>query len=362
MNDFYRRWLLLCIILLCERSFIWSQDLVFDQLHYDFGDIVQEKGQVLKHSFHYTNNGNDTLYIISATSGIPSITCDWNRGPIKPESRGYVNVSLKTSEIKGDFNNVINVRSNDTRHPYLQISVSGKIIPKNLTIEDRYPVKLGFLRMKKTHLALDNFQNDSKRKDSLEIYNAWDQLMSFDFSGLPDYLKATAKPAKLLPGQEGVIVIEFDAQKSNQWGLSVNAYRFSTNEPTDYTKTFTIGVNIIEDFSKLSKEEKENAPKIKFNERTHHFGKISGNDPVSFEFEFTNEGKSDLIIRKTKASCGCTSSQPSKTVIKPGETANITITFNPKGYSGKQSKMVTVICNDPESPVNILSIEAEVGS
>ena len=81
---------------------------------------------------------------------------------------------------------------------------------------------------------------------------------------------------------------------------------------------------------------------------------------MNYSFEFTNTGKSDLIIRKTKASCGCTASNPEKTLLKPGETSNINISFNSTGRTGSQHKNVTVITNDPVNFNTVLNIEGEV--
>ncbi|MFC1732678.1 DUF1573 domain-containing protein [candidate division KSB1 bacterium] len=352
---------LLSVLLLMFTGFnIQGQQLVFDKLHHNFGEIPLQNGQVIKYSFHYTNNSSDTLNILSVTSSSQATLCDWSQESIIPGQRGFVNISLKTSDLKDDFRQVINIRSNDSKHPYQQLIVEGRIIDKELSIEERYPVKLGNLKMKRSHLVIDNFMHNTVRSDSLEIYNSWDQIMTFNFESLPDYLKAIPNPVTLKPGEEGVIVIEYDALQSNHWGLLVNAYRFNTNEPGGNSKTFTVGINVKEDFSKLSKEDIENAPNITFNESKYHFGKIPKDTIVSFEFVFTNAGKSDLLIRKAKASCGCTSTKPTKTLIKPGDTGSITVTFNTKGYSGKQSKMVTVICNDPKKPVNFLTIEANI--
>ncbi len=44
------------------------------------------------------------------------------------------------------------------------------------------------------------------------------------------------------------------------------------------------------------------APKIKFNEQSHDFGKVQQNTPVEYSFTFKNLGKGKLIIENVKAS------------------------------------------------------------
>ncbi|MDA3820608.1 MAG: DUF1573 domain-containing protein, partial [Candidatus Delongbacteria bacterium] len=60
------------------------------------------------------------------------------------------------------------------------------------------------------------------------------------------------------------------------------------------------------------------------------------------------------------ASCGCTATQPEKSIIKPGESSFIKVTFNSGGRRGKQRKTITIIANDPEQSTTRLRIEGTV--
>src|SRR6476469_1721223 len=74
-----------------------------------------------------------------------------------------------------------------------------------------------------------------------------------------------------------------------------------------------------------------NAPAMKFEKETHDFGKVKAGDKVTYEFKFTNTGKSPLIIKDAIATCGCTKPEWPKTPIKPGEDGAIKVTFNSTG-------------------------------
>jgi plastocyanin len=86
-------------------------------------------------------------------------------------------------------------------------------------------------------------------------------------------------------------------------------------------------------------------PVMKFDKETHDFGKIKAGDKVTYEFKFTNTGKSPLIISDAVASCGCTKPEWPKTPIKPGENAAIKVTFNSAGKVGLQDKQITITAN-----------------
>ncbi|TFF35911.1 DUF1573 domain-containing protein [Mucilaginibacter psychrotolerans] len=88
-----------------------------------------------------------------------------------------------------------------------------------------------------------------------------------------------------------------------------------------------------------------NVPVIKFEKETHDFGKIKTGDKVTYEFKFTNTGKSPLIIKDAIATCGCTKPEWPQKPIQPGEKGAIKVTFNSAGKIGLQDKQITVTAN-----------------
>ena len=149
-------------------------------------------------------------------------------------------------------------------------------------------------------------------------------------------------------------------RKSNEYGYIYDRMLLTTNDSLQPDKTLNISMNVVEDFSKLTPEQLANAAKIKFDKTTFNFENAKQGDKVECVYNFTNEGKSDLIIRKVKAACGCTATNPEKTTLKPGESSKINATFSTAGREGKQTKTITVITNDPASSSIILTIEGNV--
>lgn len=98
---------------------------------------------------------------------------------------------------------------------------------------------------------------------------------------------------------------------------------------------------------------------MKFDEVEHDFGTIDQGEVVSYTFTFKNEGTSDLVVSKAKASCGCTVPSYTKTPVKPGETGEVNVEFNSKGKKGNQNKTVTVSANTEEGS-QVLKFKAVV--
>lgn len=78
-------------------------------------------------------------------------------------------------------------------------------------------------------------------------------------------------------------------------------------------------------------------------------GQIPQNKPKAIDFEFTNAGKTTVIITNVHGSCGCTATDYTKTPILPGKTAKVTATYN-AANKGAFTKTVTVTTNAETTP------------
>jgi len=99
--------------------------------------------------------------------------------------------------------------------------------------------------------------------------------------------------------------------------------------------------------------------KMKFEKTEHDFGTINEGDVVETVFNFTNNGKSELIISKAKASCGCTVPDWPKEPIMPGESGEIKVKFNSKRKPNLQQKQITLETNT-DNGKEIIKIRAMV--
>ncbi len=116
-------------------------------------------------------------------------------------------------------------------------------------------------------------------------------------------------------------------------------------------------VSITDMFSQNSKEDK-NKPEITFKKYVHDFGNIIEGSDGSCEFEFTNTGKSPLILNNVKSSCGCTVPRWTKDPVPKKEKGVIKVKYNTKRI-GSFQKTITVYSNAKTSIVR-LTIKGKV--
>lgn len=106
------------------------------------------------------------------------------------------------------------------------------------------------------------------------------------------------------------------------------------------------------------------APAFKFVKETFDFGQITDGEKVSYDFKFTNIGKSPLIITSATATCGCTIPDYPKEPVAPGAEGVIKVVFNSAGKLGMQNKVITITANTvPEiTQLNILGNVVNAGT
>lgn len=88
---------------------------------------------------------------------------------------------------------------------------------------------------------------------------------------------------------------------------------------------------------------------IAFDEKSHAFGEVAMGDSVVHRYTFKNTGAKPLMIESVKPSCGCTSTNYTKTPIAPGESGFVEAAMKAKSV-GIFKKSVAVTTNtDPRN-------------
>jgi hypothetical protein len=330
----------------------------FEKNLYDFGNFKEEDGKVT-YSFEFVNTGGSDLIIQKVTASCGCTAPNWTREPIPPGGKGFVAATYNPAGRPGPFRKYVTVISNSNPGS-VRLTITGEVTPKPRTIEDDYRYSMGPLRLKSNHLAFGNIKNTQKSEKRLEVINNSDEALTIEFEQVPGHVAIKAEPASLQPNEKGFIVASYDAPQRNDWGFVIDRMGLKINGVSERNYRLVISANIEEDFSALSADEMASAPVASVDDPEFKFGKIDQGDKVEHVYVLTNSGKSDLHIRKVKASCGCTAVQPDKKIIAPGESVNIKTIFNSAGKMGNQNKTVTIITNDPKHSKMILWVKGEV--
>ena len=100
------------------------------------------------------------------------------------------------------------------------------------------------------------------------------------------------------------------------------------------------------------------ADHVKFKYEEHDFGKIKQGVPVTFDFAFTNVGKTPVVVESATATCGCTTPVRPEQPVMAGDANKVTAGFN-AGAAGPFTKPITIKLAGVDE-VKIITIKGEV--
>ena len=100
----------------------------FDQEDYNFGKVTQ--GQIVEHSFEFTNTGKEPLIISECHASCGCTVPEWPRDPIAPGEKSKITTKFNTAGKSGEQRKVVTVTAN-TEPFETYISVSGFVEAPN---------------------------------------------------------------------------------------------------------------------------------------------------------------------------------------------------------------------------------------
>lgn len=330
----------------------------FDKTVHDFGTIKEENGKATN-NFEFTNTGGKPLIISQVRASCGCTAPDWSKEPILPGKRGFVSATYDPTSRPGPFNKTLTVISNATT-PNIVLQIKGDVVPKPKTIEDEYRYSMGSIRLVSNHMSFAQIKKGQTNTHQMEIINVSDQPVKVTFRNVPKHVMIKALPETLKPNEKGRIEASYNSELKDEWGFVIDRVDILLNNEFQGNNRLTISASIEEDFSLLTPEQRENAPSISFDSNTFDFKEIKQGEKIEHVFNITNNGKSDLIIRNVKASCGCTAVSPTDEIIKAGMSTTLKVIFDSAGKIGNQNKTITIISNDPKKSRTILWVKGNV--
>jgi len=350
----------LLIFGISAKSQVASTKMQVSATEHDFGTFKEEAGRQT-FDFIITNTGTEPLVIQNVVASCGCTTPEWTKAPIPAGAKCKVTAIYDPKDRPGQFNKTLSVYTN-TKPEVSVLVIKGEVIPHEKTVEELFTFAVGAVRFESNHMAFTNVKKNEKKMRVMQLINTSAAPVKVEFDALPPHLTLKCNPETLKPGQKGMVEGTYDATKNGGWGNVSDMIKIKLNGVVQENLFYYVSANLVEDFSSLTKQELDNAPVFKVESTTVDLGKIKGSTQNEVEFKFKNEGKSDLLLRFIRSTCGCTAVQQGNqgVGIKPGDSSSIKAVFNSGSYSGKVTKAIYVYTNDPKNSEVVLMLNADV--
>jgi len=330
----------------------------FVKTSHDFGLIEEKQGRV-RIRFEFTNTGSGDVSIKGVETTCGCTIPEWFKGNVKPGNKGYIDVEFDPSNKVGPFTKTLTVTTDgDPRYQYL--TINGEVYQHTPELLNSFPFSQGNLRLTANIIKYKPMLENTSDSITFTIMNNSKRDMSIIKIVTPPFIKARITHPLLTPGNVTDITYIIDAAASAELGpVSWETFLYTSDDSLP-KKYMPVKAEIIQNFNTMGEDFRKSPPKLKWTNTTVDLGEVYEGEIITYEIPFKNEGKSELLIRKAAASCGCTVSSFNKAPIKKGKSASVKIAFNAAGLRGPIEKTLTVYANDPENPVTIIKIKAKV--
>ncbi|WP_026950085.1 DUF1573 domain-containing protein [Algoriphagus mannitolivorans] len=327
----------------------------------DLGTVLEEQGMQMA-EFEFTHTQDSLFFIEDVILECGCTSVEYTRDTLKPGESGVVKVSFDPSSAAGFFSKLIMVKGN--LHGALDsLYLEGVSIPYPSDPRKAYPAQLGDLgfRLKKINMG-EVFDNEPKIK-YVEFFNFGNDVLenaALRTAG-PDYIKIEQVQRMVRPQERGLLKIRYESSfRKGDLGFYEDAVPVNWENVEGSELTLDIIADLFEYFPPVQKSNLDDLPQLKIGQKEIDLREISSKTVVRRSITLSNPGRKTLEIRKIQGNCECLIIEAPKDKLSPGESMELSLTFDPIGRKGIDQRNIYIFSNDPVNPVQLIILKSRI--
>lgn len=342
--------------MLCCTLLAWGQAQVhwIDTSH-DFGTFKEEGGKV-SCTMRLVNAGDSILVITRVQSTCGCTATDYPHTGIEPGDTASVTLTYNPANRPGRFEKDVYVYTNG-KPRRSRLTITGKVIGAEVTVDEKYPVRAGSLRLEVENVPLGEMYRGSTRNAYINAYNASRDTLVVTVDGNLPHVSLNAAPDTVPPGEASAVVVHYDTRQAPLWGFNADTL-LVMSEPLHNSPTAIAGLariyvmaQVLEDMSKLTPEQLRNAPDLEVDTDKVIFENMQRGTTAQEVITLANKGKGVLNVRRLWCPDKAVTIGKVPDRIKKGKRAAVTLTVDPAMVDGGVlNTTLTIITDDPYSP------------
>lgn len=351
----------LCMALTAVALLAQNPVITFEKTEHDFGKIHEEDGRVST-VFEFKNEGMAPLVLSNVRASCGCTTPTWTKEPVEPGQTGSITVTYNPNGRPGRFQKTVTITSNASE-PTKKVYIKGEVLPKQAKPVNKYTLAVGTLNMKSKTLDLGTVKKGENKSGELEYANLGKEAHKVELAtnAADAYMINQVTLEEIKPNEIGKFVFAIDTKSTKLYGpVEIKAYVvIDGKKEISETYELTVRANIVEDFSNLSVEEKQQAPIIE-TEPEVQAGTVTAGKNLKCNLAVKNSGVNPLEIRRVYVIDKNIKVKAPK-AIKTGKKSNVTVEVNTKGLqAGAYTREVVIITNDYMNPIKRVKINFTV--
>ena len=284
--------------------------------------------------------------------------------PIEPGASDGIDVTFTPTGRPGPFEKDIWVYTNTTPNR-TRLTIKGIVVGSPESVSRFFPVAVGDIQFTNLVMAAGEVRKGLLRNNSITAYNSGIDTLVITFDNNTSHITPHAVPDTVAPGGISTMTFFFDTMRTPVWGINddhltiIATPLHSDKEP--FRADANIVVNVVEDFTILTDEERAKAPTCEVLTDKLIFDNLKAGEITKGCISIKNTGKSDMIVRRVMSTDKAITVKCDKTLLKTGKDATVTIKVNPDKVDGNiLNSQITIITNDPVNPRITVRVVGEV--
>ena len=333
-----------------------SNAIEFDKLVHNFGKVSVNEGE--KHcSFTFKNISDKPIVIYNVVSSCGCTTPVWPKKPIMPNESGKIEVTYLNDQGPYPFDKALTVYSSGSKKPVV-LRIKGLAYEKEKSLKEMFPVAIGPLGVKNNIIKGGQITQGNSKEGVFTIANISTKNVTVEFSNLSPGLTLTMENKTVPANQVADVYYKVNTADAVNWGNTDYSATVKCNRVPAKTK-ISVNCMIVDNFSKLTKEEKNKAPMVIAKSSSYNFGEINAGEEVTATFELTNRGYSTLKIYRIY------DDKNALEIVAPESvkaSSNFTIKAKVKNTNKKENPVytITMVTNSPTRPLINLFITGNI--
>lgn len=324
------------------------QSVKFDKTIHDFGDIALNSGSH-KHTFVFENISENPVIIQTVISSCGCTAPVWTKKPVMPGEKGSIEVTYLNNQGPYPFDKSLTVYITGEPRPII-LRIRGIVHAKPKKLKELFPEDFGGISFKKAYIDLGPIAIGNVIRETIEAANTSSSKIRLSVKCNQPGIKIETESETIEKGKTTSITFTIDTKQAGSWGTTNYYPDIYINGKKVTSKQFRITTSIRDNFSSLSKKERNSAPLPMAESSTYNFGVVKEGNIINASFKIKNIGKKELIIHKAEAESSQIKIDNPKT-IPSGEQKRVTLEIGTTGNTGKISHIITLITNSPSRPV-----------
>ncbi len=326
----------------------------------DIGTVLEEQG--LQHAeFEFTHTQDSLFFIQDIWAECGCTTVEYTRDTLRVGESGKIKVSFDPTSSAGFFSKLIVVKGN-LSGTQDSLYIDGISIPYPVDLQRAYPVVIGELgfRLKKVNMG-DVFNNEPRIK-YVEFFNQSKMILlkgAFR-SETPPYIQISQVEQFVKPNERGLLMIRYDGELKDALGFYEDQVPISWENIEMGEMNLEIVADLFQYFAPIQKSELDKVPQLFIAQKEIDLREISSKTIVRRTVTLTNQGRQTLELKKVEGNCQCLMIEAPKDTLEPGESMELSLTFDPIGRKGIDQRNIYLFSNDPLNPVQLIVIKSRI--